>query len=328
MKNVKKILCALTVAALAAGSFCVTAFAADEKEMTVTVRIEGISENLYYDTLSVPYNTDELTVQDVLMYIDEQNEDLTITGADIGWISAVNEDKESSFGGWDGWLYTVNGVSPVVTVGDYVLNAGDSIILYYGDPYGVGMQYPSVDTSDLANGVLTFTSEDTIYDEDYNAHSVVNPVTDMTVEWFYTEDDKPLSVTYTTDKNGQITIDKSYLTEGEHTISIEKYNESGLPLILRLAEDYTVTVAKTEEESFGQESSEQESSEQESSQPESSVEESKQTSENSNNTESRSEETSEPNTGDNTAHTLLGIGAVSVLALTAYLTTSRKKYEK
>ncbi|MGN0537193.1 MAG: DUF4430 domain-containing protein [Acutalibacteraceae bacterium] len=318
MKNVKKILCALTVSALVAGSFCVTAFAADEKEMTVTVRIEGISENLYYNTLSVPYNTDELTVQDVLMYIDEQNEDLTITGADIGWISAVNEDKEASFGGWDGWLYTVNNVAPVVTVSDYALSEGDSIVLYYGDPYGVGMQYPSVDTSDLSNGILTFTSEDTVYDENYNATLVVNPVTDMAVEWFYAKDGEILSVTYITDGNGQITIDKDYLTEGEHTISVGKYNEAGLPLVLRLAEDYTVMVLKNEEES----------SKQESSQPESSVEESKQTSENSIKTESSHIETSELNTGDSTTNTLSCLGMVSVLALIVCLTVGKKKYEE
>lgn len=299
MKSVR-ILCALTASALAMSAFGLTAFAEDSREMTVTVRIEGIAGNLYYDTQSFAYDTDELTVQDVLTVIDEQNEDLTITGIDIGYISAVNDDKESTFGGWDGWLYTVNGVSPVVAVSDYVLSEGDSIVLYYGDPFGVGMQYPTADSSALSSGVLTFTSEDTIYDENYNATVVTNPVADMTVEWFYTINGETLSVTYTTDDNGQIVIDADYLTEGEHNLSVAKYSENGCPLILRLTPDYTVTVTETV-----QDSSELEA-------PVSKTEPSESSTETS-----RTQTTDEPNTGDNTTLALVGLGMVSALALAA-----------
>ena len=40
--------------------------------MSVTVRIEGINKNLYYDTVEVPYTGDNLTVQNALMYVDEK----------------------------------------------------------------------------------------------------------------------------------------------------------------------------------------------------------------------------------------------------------------
>ncbi len=319
MKNTMKALTVGLTLALATAPLYVSAL----DEMSVTVRIEGVSENLYYDTLSVPCDMDGLTVQDVLTYIDERNESLTITGADTGYISEVNGDKAGKFGGWDGWLYAVNGVVPSVSISDYVLSENDSIVLYYGDPYGVGMQYPSVDVSKLTNGILTFTSEDTVYDENYNASVVVNPVTDMTVEWFYTpkNSEEILSVTYITDKNGQIEIDKDYLTVGEHTIRVEKYNENGLPLVLRLPQDYVVTVSEVKEESI-EESSQPESIVEESSQSESTVEESQQT------VESSYTETNEPHTGDNTMKLLLSMGVVSVLALTTYLIMGKKKYEK
>ena len=49
--KVKKILCSALAAVLAVSSFSISAFADDEKQMSVTVRIEGISKNLYYDTI-------------------------------------------------------------------------------------------------------------------------------------------------------------------------------------------------------------------------------------------------------------------------------------
>ena len=157
----KRILCSALAAALAVSSYSISAFADDEKQMSVTVRIEGINKNLYYDTVEVPYTGDNLTVQNALMYVDEKNDDITISGVESGWITAVNDDMQATFGGWDGWLYTVNGVSPTDTVNNYNLSEGDSVVLYYGDPYGVGMQYPEVDASKISEGILTFTSQDT-----------------------------------------------------------------------------------------------------------------------------------------------------------------------
>ena len=131
----KRILCSALAAALAVSSYSISAFADDEKQMSVTVRIEGINRNLYYDTVEVPYTGDNLTVQNALMYVDEKNDDITISGVESGWITAVNDDMQATFGGWDGWLYTVNGVSPTDTVNNYNLSEGDSVVLYYGDPY-------------------------------------------------------------------------------------------------------------------------------------------------------------------------------------------------
>lgn len=241
-KKAGKILCSVLAAAVAAGTLSVSAFAADEKEMQITLRIEGIKENLFYNTAVVPYSTESLTVQDALMYFDEQSDDITITGVENGWITAVNNDVQGTFGGWDGWLYRVNGIEPNDAVSGYNLSDGDSIVLYYGDPYGAGMQYPTVDRSKISEGVLTFTSEDTVYDSNYDPTTVVNPVADMTVTWSYDGG----TVDYITDDNGSVKIDDKYITEGSHGVAAEKVSDEGMPLILRLEPDYSVEITASD----------------------------------------------------------------------------------
>lgn len=310
----KKILCSALAGVIAAGAFSISAFADNEKQMSVTVRIEGISKNLYYNTVDIPYTGENLTVQNALMYVDQQSDDITITGVENGWITAVNDEKQASFGGWDGWLYTVNGVSPTDTVNDHMLSDGDSVVLYYGDPYGVGMQYPEIDTSKITDGILTFTSKDTSYDADYNPTVVTNPVKDAKVE-LGTEDG---SVSYTTDENGSINIDDKYLTEGNHSISISKVSENGLPLVLRFAPDRTVAFPSKPQEP----SSESSESSNESSKPESISQESTKPSESS----TVSQNGKVPSTGDSSALTVVILTASAAFAV--ILTARKRNHEK
>lgn len=320
-------------AALLAGTSCVTAFAEnDAKSLSVTLRIEGISENLYYDTVEIPYTTENLTVQDALIYIDNQSDDITITGADIAWITDINGDLSGTFGGWDGWLYTVNNTEPSVGVDGYILEDNDSVVLYYGDPYGVGMQYPKADVSDIANGVLTFTSENIVYDENFNSSVVASPVTDATVKWFYTTASKDgteviSSAVYITDKDGKITVDKSLLTEGEHHISIERTNESGLPTVLRFADDYTITVTAVENSDV-EESSTDSETDNDTSTEETSINDTPDGNSTSENTGTELSTPLSPSTGDGTSSVILGAFAVSALTLAVCLMNGKKKNEK
>lgn len=310
----KKILCSALAGVIAAGVFSISAFADNEKQMSVTVRIEGISKNLYYNTVDIPYTGENLTVQNALMYVDQQSDDITITGLENGWITAVNDEKQASFGGWDGWLYTVNGVSPTDTVNDHMLSDGDSIVLYYGDPYGIGMQYPEIDTSKITDGILTFTSKDTSYDTDYNPTVVTNPVKDAKVE-LGTEDG---SISYTTDENGSINIDDKYLTEGNHSISISKVSENGLPLVLRFAPDRTVAFPSKPQKP----SNESSESSNESSKPESISQESTKPSEPS----AVSQDGKVPSTGDSSALTVVILTASAAFAV--ILTARKRNHEK
>ena len=226
--------CMLTVGAFAA----VTCIAGEQPSVTVSVRIEGITENLYCGDITVGQGS---TIQDVLMKLDESEADITVTGLESGYITAVNSDGSGlTETGWDGWLLRVNNVSLSVGIADATVEDGDEIVLYYSDEFVSGMQYPEMDVSDIENGVLKFTSKDTVYDENYNASVVTNPVVGMTVIWY----DGETSTAYTTNESGTVTIDADKLTAGDHRIEIERA-ENGLPTVLRFAPNTVVTIVGT-----------------------------------------------------------------------------------
>lgn len=326
----KKILCSTLAASFAIGAISISAFAETEKTMSVTLRIEGINQNLYYDTVDVPYISDNLTVQNALKYIDDQNDSIAITDLDSGWITTVNDDTQGAFGGWDGWLYTVNGISPSDTIDGYNLSDGDNIVLYYGDPYGVGMQYPVADESRISEGILTFKSEDTTYDADYNPSVSVNPVSGATVTWNCDGD----FVEYVTDENGSIKIDSKYLTEGSHSVAINKVSDNGIPLVLRLSPDYSVYVneAQSSDESTSKSESDKPVSEPgESSDNASNDEKSKQTVEskvthNNSNNNSISDGKA-PATGDASDFVIAAVFAGSLIIAAAFVLGKKKNEE-
>lgn len=232
------ILTALMLAALTT----VGVAAAEPSQATISLRIEGISRNLFYGELVVPYDG-ELRAVDVLLAADAQSEDLTITGADIGFISDINGDASATFGGWDGWLFKVNGEDPDVGILDYLVKDGDDLLLYYGDPYGAGMQFPEAVLSGFGEGIIRFQSVDTTFDADYNKIVATNPVAGATVIWYTGEE----TTTYTTDNNGEIVIPSLYRTPGMHKMQISKLgsilsDDQYLPLVLRLTPGFEVEI--------------------------------------------------------------------------------------
>lgn len=240
-KITKKAISILTTFIFLVSISVISVFAVPSQTMSINFRIEGINSNMFYKTISVPYNTSMLTLQAALKYIDEQESSIVITGVDAAYITDINGDTAGKFGGWDGWLFTVNGVEVSAGIDGCILHDNDSVVLYYGDPYGVGMQYPVADTSKIADGIIKFTSSDTTYDANYNPTVTVNPVAGATVTWNY----ENASATYTTDANGEIKIDSAQLTAGSHTVQIAKTSSTGLPLVLRCTPDYSVNVAAT-----------------------------------------------------------------------------------
>ncbi len=224
MKLAKKILlCALAV--LLVSCFAVAVNADADDPAIVTLRIEGINKNLYNAKVELD-DKDEITVADVISKADFYSEGIKVTGLEDSYITDINGESAGAFGGMDGWLYRVNGEYPTVAMNEHIVYDGDVIVVYYGDPFGVGMQFPEMDCTELKNGVLKFTSKDTTYDESFNATVKVNPVADMKV----TFDGKE----YITDAEGVVNIDKSLLTIGSHDVTVSKYAENGLPLVLRL----------------------------------------------------------------------------------------------
>ena len=222
----KRIASVLTVITLLTSLFCFGAAA--EGTVQVTLRIEGINSNFYYDTLKLEENA---TVLDALKMANA-DADLDMKGLEEGYITEVNGEAAATFGGWDGWLFRVNGISPTVSCREYVLQNNDQIVFYYSDEYGVGMQFPQVEV--LENGVIRFTSEDVTYDADFNPVTQVNSVTGAQV----TLEGK----TYQTDENGEISVGQDITQSGEYRLQIERYADSGVPTVLRLAPDFTVSL--------------------------------------------------------------------------------------
>ncbi len=239
-KTTKNMLISVIGASLIASMVPFSSYALEEPVpnfYNVDVRIEGISECLYCGSVEI-WADDILTAADVLAYVDESDDSLTMTGLAEGYITAVNDDAAGVFGGWDGWLYDVNGVEAAVGVGDCAISDGDSIILYFNDKYGVGFQNP-VMSFDEETEMLTFTSFDTEYDEDWNPVITENPVVGMDVVLVSGGEE----LTYVTDQNGQVDI--SGLAPESYNVSWSKYSENGLPLVLRSAPDVYIDLGFT-----------------------------------------------------------------------------------
>lgn len=240
MKNLKKISCIILSLMILMLTTGLAVFSAGST-MKITLRIEGIDANVFYKTIEVPYS-DALTIKDALLYIDAQEDSIAITGADSAYITDINGVSAGKFGGWDGWMYRVNDADPAVGIDSFKLSVGDHVVLYYGDPFGVGMQFPVIDTSRLSEGIIKFTSTDNVLDENFNTEAVVNPVAGAKVTWHFNDTE----AVYTTDNNGEIKIVSEQLTPGKHIIQMSKTNSEGLPLVLRYAPDYFVEVEGSE----------------------------------------------------------------------------------
>ena len=207
-------------------------------EVSAHVRIEGIDKMMYNNdvTVSVAEGA-KATVKDVLMGLDAQTDDITIVGADSNYITEVNGVKAATYGGWDGWMYQVNGTAAPVGIEAYEIAAGDSIVLYYSDEYGVGMDYPIMNTEKIADKKLSFTSMKTTYDAEGKASTAEVKVTGMDVTIG--------GETFKTDENGEITLSDAVMAKLPAEISISKYADNGCPLVLRYAPGTTVAAPST-----------------------------------------------------------------------------------
>lgn len=214
----------------------------DDSTITFLLEIQGISDTIFYDVVTVPAGDDGTAVlSDALTVVDNDNQDLTFTMKDSPYgkyISSINGESEATFGGYDGWIFRVNGEEAVVSISQQKVEDGDYILLYYSDAYGEGFQIPQLNQSFLLDdGVLTFTSYDTSEEG--------TPVTGATVTWYYDGG----SVEYKTDSEGQINVAKEYRTPGSHQVQIEKLSSKSatvngktvyLPLVLRFTPDIMV----------------------------------------------------------------------------------------
>ena len=224
------------------GMTAMYASAAESGNITVSLRIEGVEETLFYDkAIEIDAGA---TVEDLMIMVNEMDETLgiVINNTENGtYTSEIAGLAEFDYGGYSGWLFRVNGTNPTVGQDLVFLEDGDDVIYFYNDAWGeAGMQYPVPDLSRLYSaGIISFTSSDEEYDEDWNVSIVNNPVAGATVTFN--------GVVYTTDENGEIVLASKSGIAGMQSLKIERYDEgSGIPTVLRLAPDFEMYVPFTD----------------------------------------------------------------------------------
>lgn len=241
MKMFRKTLSVILAVMMLVGCISVAAFAADGNA-TVSLRIEGITECFYYGNVTVENGA---TALDVIKVADAKDDSLNVTVVDSlygPYITTINGVTAGTYTAkmWDGWSYMVDGEAPDVGVSAYTVKDGETIVMYYGDPWNTGMQYPIINTDNLADGEISFTSMDTVYDENWNATVEECPVKDYTLIWGY----NGKTIEITPDENGVCKVPYKYLTFGEHTVQIEKFDaKNSLPTVLRYAPDFSVSIS-------------------------------------------------------------------------------------
>ena len=241
MKLFKKTLCVL-LAALLLGCTALTAFAA-EGDVTVSLRVEGITDCLFYDNVTVAADA---TALDALKAADAASDDLTLTvteseyGAYLAAINGLFAGSQTTKG-WDGWMFRVNDEAVSVGIDAYTVSNGDSVVVYYSDEYGdTGMLYPEINLDGLMEGKISFTSATTEYDPETWEPTVKQvPVTGYTLIW---DGEKIIA-----DEEGVAHLTEAQIADGDHSVQIERYAENGLPTVLRFAPDYGVTIGSAED---------------------------------------------------------------------------------
>lgn len=232
----KKIITALALVLILAFSAVLPAFA-NTPSLTVKIRIEGKTENLFFGEVTTN-NKENYSIINMLKLADAQSETLAVTGLSEGYILAVNYDKiGQTEKGLDGFVIRVNGEHVhYANLDSYELKNGDEILVYYSDEWNSGIiRDIIVDTEKIEQGYIRFTYEKPSSDGSFVTNE---SIVGATVKWYCDE----VEFTYVTDGQGGIIIDKPALTSGTHRMNINLYNEDGTPAILRLAPDYTLSV--------------------------------------------------------------------------------------
>lgn len=209
---------------------------ASDSDKHISIRVEGINNNIA--TTEKDYTTQKLTVYDALYeLLENDNIPIIVQDGQYGkYISSINNETAGQFGGYDGWIYAVNGIEGAVSMDSCNINNGDSILVYYGG-YSPQTYIPnvSVASDEIAAG-STFTVDvaATYFDWNTNNNVIVN-VTGAAITL--------LDKTYTTDVFGQAVITAPD-TAGEYTLEISQNRVNNYPLLVRTTKAIKVVAAK------------------------------------------------------------------------------------
>ncbi len=193
----------------------------------VTLRVEGIEANIFTDTIELPAGGETVTALTVLKEaLDGAGIVYEIKEADFGsYVASINNETEASFGGFDGWIFAVNGELAATGAGDYEVRENDEILFYYG-LFPPDTLIPSVEIFPAQPKVgksIQVTVTATYYDWTENKDTTV------AVENAAVTFEESI---YLTDAKGQATI-PAVQEAGTYSFYVDKDREGDLPVIAR-----------------------------------------------------------------------------------------------
>lgn len=195
------------------------------KTINCKVRIEGVNNNILKSEVSVT-STKPTVLDAIVEALDVGEIDYIISDSGYGaYIQSINGETAAMFGGWDGWLFLVNGIAATASADNTELFENDEILLYYGlfEPDTLIPKYAV--SSDKIKAGDTFTITVTSCYMDYDSGNMIDvKIENATIEIDGTK--------YITDDDGKtkITIDKA----GTYSVQIYKNNENSYPSIVRI----------------------------------------------------------------------------------------------
>jgi hypothetical protein len=198
---------------------------------TVSVRVEGVNENiLYRPALTVGNNGEKMLT--VLDAVTDALDSAGISYTEIGgYISVI--DGVSLGAGGEGWLYGTSdeaylkGEKWVPGMGSLPIKDGDEIVVYYGN---FSIPFPIIAAKLNEGGSVTISVKSWL---------TSLPVSDVSVSW---AKDTAYAYTGETDEDGEILIPAAKAPVGNHWLQIDKKDASGMPGIVRLAPGYAIEV--------------------------------------------------------------------------------------
>ena len=212
--------------------FCGNVYASDI-EKNISIRVEGINNTIIKSDNN--YSTQKSTVYDAVYDILQNNNIPIITGdSQYGkYITSINKEVEGTFGGYDGWLYAVNGIGGSQSIDACNINDGDNIVIYYGG-YSPQTHIPEVSLSSdevVRGNTFKIRLSATYFDWNTNKNETIN-ITGAAI--------KLLDQTYTTDANGEAVI-TAPSNPGNYLLHISQERDNNYPLLVRTDKSITVT---------------------------------------------------------------------------------------
>ncbi|MDF2882703.1 MAG: hypothetical protein K0R54_3260 [Clostridiaceae bacterium] len=145
------------------------------------------------------------------------------------YISSISGIKSGSFGGYDGWMYTVregNNYKNITTsIDQCTLENGNNLILYYGDFNTLTLNKLTMSTS-IPNTKLTLTLNNT-YDDWNTGKPVITPISGITAKVYNSNGEE-----MTSSISANTIVFENGLPGGSYTLKVSDYNNIGIPKVV------------------------------------------------------------------------------------------------